>query len=399
MDLLRTRGSAEMLLVSKEMSASSSPHIATRGLPDELREEVASGLVSHARIETDGVPYLVVGGPVTGSAVDAYHYVSQARLYRESDALGMILVTGWFAVVAVAALVGRSLARRTLRPVAEASRAARSVATGLLATRIPVERDDEFGTWAVSFNRMAEALEDKMEALVEAGERERRFVADVAHELRTPLASVVGAASFVADERSRPPPGPSRRALELLLQQVRGLNDLVEELLEISRLEAEQTSSVVEPVSLPALLADLASRPGWNGVRVFGDDLVLTTDPRLIERVIVNLVDNALRHGSADVELRVARENGFATVDVLDYGPGIPEDSVSHVFERFYKVDPSRAGKGSGLGLAIAKRNADILGATIEVSMRPGGGAQFTFRIPLTEGGIDMVDVACSPDR
>src|SRR5207244_916785 len=138
----------------------------------------------------------------------------------------------WVLAVAVAAATGLLLARRTLGPVARASRAARDLAEGLLDTRLPVETRDEFGAWATSFNEMASALEAKIEALSEARERERRFTSDVAHELRTPLSAVVGEASLLREHLAELP-AEVRRPAELLVGDVGRLRRLVEELMEI----------------------------------------------------------------------------------------------------------------------------------------------------------------------
>ena len=137
----------------------------------------------------------------------------------------------------LAALVGRLLARRTLEPVARASEAARLMAGGRLDTRLPAGPADEFGAWAAAFNEMADALEAKIAELVAAQERERRFTANVAHELRTPLAALVAEASLLSEQGGQLP-APARRPVELLVADVRRLRTLVDELMEISRLDA-----------------------------------------------------------------------------------------------------------------------------------------------------------------
>ncbi|MGH2689563.1 MAG: HAMP domain-containing protein, partial [Actinomycetota bacterium] len=169
---------------------SSNPELGAGDIPPGLRDLIESaGPDEPQSVEIDGVRYLAFGGPTR----DAGHYVyllfTRQPLLAEMAGLARVLAALWLIVVVVAALVGNLVAGRTLLPVREAARAARSLAEGLLETRLPVRTGDEFGVWAACFNEMAEALETKMAELREAHDLERRFTADVAHELRTPLSS------------------------------------------------------------------------------------------------------------------------------------------------------------------------------------------------------------------
>ncbi len=348
-------------------------------VPAELRRLVARGGFGYQRTTVAGTQYLVVGGPAGGRRL--YFFFSEESLRHELIVLRNILLAGLGIVVLLAALTGALLARRTLRPVAQASVAAHSVAEGLLATRLPVEGRDEFGAWAQAFNEMAAALEEKIEALNEAQARERRFTADVAHELRTPLTGLVGEASLLAEHLERMPP-ESRRPAELLISDVGRLRRLVEELMEISRLDAGVESVQAETIDLASVTAAILRARGWDGrARLDAEEAMIKTDPRRFERVVTNLVGNALEHGGDGVDVRVRRDGDGAVVEVADQGPGIAPDDLPHLFERFYKADPARAGQGSGLGLAIAQENARLLGGKIEVWSEPGEGTRFTFRL------------------
>src|SRR5262249_23700516 len=186
---------------------------------------------------------------------------------------------------------------QTLRPVARASAAAHSLAEGLLETRLPVTGRDEFGAWAQAFNEMAAALEAKISALSEAQARERRFTADVAHELRTPLAALVGQAPLPAD-RLDSRRAPARRPAELLIADIARLRRLVEDLMEISRFDAGRESIHVETVDLASLAASAIRARGWEGqVRLDAEEVMLQSDPRRLERIVANLVGNAVEHG------------------------------------------------------------------------------------------------------
>ncbi len=347
-------------------------------MPEGLEPLVEDGQLAYQREEVGGTPMLVTGGQVAGSSVDLYFFFSEQELKDDLAQLRNILLAGVVVLSLLGALVGALLARRTLAPVARASAAAQSLAEGLLETRIPVERADEFGAWAVSFNEMADALQGKIAALSAAQERERRFTSDVAHELRTPLTALVAEAELLGEHLDRMP-DDARRPAELLVADVGRLRRLVDDLMEISRLDAGAVTASAEPVDLRALVDTVVRDRGWNGrVRVEGAGGQVASDPRRIERVVANLVDNALEHGGGEATVLV----GSATVEVADDGPGIPADQLPHVFERFWKGDPARSGPGSGLGLAIARENARLLGGDVEVASEPGRGTRFTFRLP-----------------
>jgi two-component system, OmpR family, sensor histidine kinase MtrB len=352
-------------------------------VPSGLRRLVRRGDLAYERKRIGGTNYLIVGGPA-GSGTELYFFFSEDDLRHELAVLRNILAAGVAILVLLAGFAGALLARRTLRPVARASEAARSLAEGLLETRLPVEGRDEFGVWAQSFNEMAGALEAKIADLSAAQARERRFTADVAHELRTPLTALVGEASLLAEHLDRMP-ADSRRPAELLIADVARLRRLVDDLLEISRLDAGAESVHAEPVDLRSLVGATVEARGWNGrVRLDGDELSLTSDPRRLERIVGNLVDNALEHGGKEVAIRIGRDGEAAAVEISDDGPGIPPEHLPHIFERFYKADEARSGGGTGLGLAIARENARLLGGEIDVSSVPGEGTRFTLRLPVT---------------
>src|SRR3954452_1639720 len=352
-----------------------SKFLTLRQVPGGLRAVVAKGQLGYQRTTIAGTHYLVVGGPAKGG--ELYFFFPEDGLRHELAVLRNILLAGGALLVLLAALAGAFFARQALRPVARASEAAHSLAEGLLETRLPVEGRDEFGAWAQAFNEMAGALEAKIAALSAAQARERRFTADVAHELRTPLTGLVGEASLLAEHVERMP-AESRRPAELLIEDVGRLRKLVEELMEISRLDAGAESVHMESVDLAALTGAILRSRGWEErVRLNGGEAVVTSDPRRLERILSNLVGNALEHGGDGVEVRVSSD----FVEVTDHGPGIAPEHLPHVFERFYKADPSRAGRGSGLGLAIAQENARLLGGRIEVESEPGRGSSFTLRL------------------
>jgi signal transduction histidine kinase len=358
---------------------SSGVQAGVRQVPADLRHVVGRGELGYERVQVAGTHYLVVGGPAGGDT-GLYFFFSEQGLQHELAVLRSIFAGGVGILVLLAGLAGTLLARRTLRPVGRASDAARSLAEGLLETRLPVEGRDEFGSWAQAFNEMAAALETKIADLSAAQARERRFTADVAHELRTPLTALVGEASLLAEHLDSMPL-ESRRPAELLVADVGRLRRLVEDLMEISRFDAGQESVHAETVDLGALTEAAVRARGWDGrVRLEVGKVELTSDPRRLERIVANLVGNAVEHGGSDVAVRVGRDGG-PFIEVADRGPGIPPEHLPHLFERFYKADAARSGGGTGLGLAIAQENARLLGGRIEVWSEAGEGTRFTLRL------------------
>ncbi|PZG06574.1 two-component sensor histidine kinase [Micromonospora craterilacus] len=373
-------------------------------LGEQLRATVAAGQLGYER--STGPPrLLVVGGRIPGSTAELYVITGEDDLAAGLGQLRNALTAGWVIVVLLAAAVGHTLARRTLEPVGRASRAARAITERLsgisevsgteLATRLPVRGRDEFSAWAASFNEMAEALEAKIAALHRAQERERRFTADVAHELRTPVTALVAAASLLRDHLDQLP-GDARRAGELLVTDVVRLRRLVEDLMEISRLDAGQEAVAVADVDAPALLHAIVAARGWQRrIEVDGEPVRLRTDPRRLERVLGNLIANAVQHGDGEIRARVNRAGGRVVFEVSDQGPGIPADHLPRLFDRFHKVDPARSGGGSGLGLAIAQENARLLGGRLTVHSAPGFGTRFRLDLPDGEAArLDSSDAA-----
>jgi two-component system sensor histidine kinase MtrB len=386
LDAYARRGTFETVLVVDGASFPSSLSLGLEQVPHDLQELVEQGQLAYERTEVGDAPYLVTGGRVADANDDqAYFFFSEEELADDLADLRNILLAGLGIVILLGALAGALVARRTLAPVARASAAAHALAEGLLDTRLPVERTDELGVWALSFNEMADALEAKITALSEAQARERRFTADVAHELRTPLTAIVNEASLLGEHLDRMP-ADARRPAELLVEDVKRLRDLVEDLMEVSRLDAGTQPVRPERVDLGSLIATTVRARGWQDrIHLEAEDVVLETDPRRVERIVANLAGNALEHGGRGVSIRVGRDPVGAFVEVADRGPGIAPEDLPHLFERFYKADPARTGHGTGLGLAIALENARLLGGDIEVRSEAGTGSRFTLRLPVAE--------------
>ncbi|HET7678274.1 MAG TPA: HAMP domain-containing sensor histidine kinase [Candidatus Limnocylindrales bacterium] len=386
-------------------------------LAPELRAVVAGGRIGYQRLSLDGRPYLVTGARRPPDGPDFYFFFDESATETAIERLGQALAAGGLLLVGVAALAGRALARRLLRPVSDASAAAERIASGDLSARLAVDSADEFGLWADAFNRMAASLEEKVAQLQAAEARERRFVADVSHELRTPLTALVAEAGLLRDHLDRLPPD-ARRAGELLVGDVARLRTLVDDLMEISRFDAAAESVAETEVELEAFLrAVVAAHAPEARTSMAGGPVVVITDRRRLERILGNLLDNARLHGEGrDIGLEASVEPAFGAatgtalggpptaelrVVVSDAGPGVAPEELARLFDRFHKADPSRHRGGSGLGLAIAAEHARLLGGALTAGLREGGGLRFELRLPVTRplpGGDEAVTVAVQPE-
>ncbi|MFJ5046971.1 sensor histidine kinase [Streptomyces sp. NPDC088719] len=264
-------------------------------------------------------------------------------------------------VVPLAALATEPVNRR----LRHGARTARRIADGDLDARIGSagRARDEITEMSAAVDDMAGALQRKLET-------ERRFTADVAHELRTPLMGLVTAAGLLPDDDE---------ATGLVRDRLRALNALVEDLLEVSRLDAGVERARLDPVPLGELVTDVVRRTGTDTHLDAGAAEVVETDPRRVERIVVNLVTNAHRHGAAPVEVTVTG----ARIAVRDHGPGFPPDLLERGPQRF-RTGASERGRGHGLGLTVAQGQSEVLGARLTFANAPGGGALAT--LDLTPG-------------
>lgn len=379
----RRRGGFETIASVDGTVFSSDPALSLDDVPEDVLAPDAPDAPGELAMSDTTVGddrYLVIGGGPRDDRSRLYFFFPKNDLIASIRELGNVLVVGWLVAVTGAALVGRRVARRTLRPVRAAAEASSSLAEGLLETRLTRLSDDEFGLLGHAFNEMADALQAKMEELERTAERERQFTADVAHELRTPLAAMMSATALVEDGLEDLPPAV-RRPVQLLIKDVHRLRNLVLELLELSRLDAGQVSRHLEPLSLEvALEAALSACDPDHVIDIdVPQGLHVIADRARFRRVMVNLVDNALRHGSPPVAIEARRQGTDVAIRVLDRGPGIGTGDPSLLFRRFFKADAARTRDGAGLGLAIALENARVQGGDLHAANRADGGSCFSF--------------------
>ena len=351
----------------------------------DFRDRVARGELAFEWTRIASEPVLVVGGRMPPSGPLLYFVHDVGELERTLETLRLALVIGGLVLVVVALIAARAVARGVLAPVEAASRAAEQIEEGDLSARVPVGSSDEFGEWATRFNRMAATLEHNIARLRDAQAQNRRFVADVSHELRTPLTALVAEASILRDHLGALPP-ESRRAGEMLVEDVSRLRTLVDELMEISRFDAGAEQATSQPVDVGRLAeAVVGARLPAATIERPSSPVIVESDPRRLERIVGNLLDNAAEHApGAPVTVRLDERDGLVRLSVEDRGPGVEPDRLERIFERFYKADPSRHGGSSGLGLAIAAEHAALLGGRLTAENRDGGGLRMVLELPVT---------------
>ncbi|WP_345646992.1 HAMP domain-containing sensor histidine kinase [Streptomyces tremellae] len=342
------------------------------------------------RVDRDGTPYLVGGAHIEGGDLTGYLFKSLAQERADLDSLAWSL--GIAAVIALvgAALIAQVAARTVLKPVQRLGEAARRLGEGRFETRLRVTGTDELADLSRTFNNAAASLQKKVEDMSAREESSRRFVADMSHELRTPLTALTAVTEVLEEEADSLDPMIAP-AVTLVVSETRRLGDLVENLMEVTRFDAGTARLVLDDVDVAdQVTACLDARAWLDAVELDAErGIVARLDPRRLDVILANLIGNALKHGGAGVRVSVRTERAAGdgedlVIAVRDHGPGIPEEVLPHVFDRFYKASASRPrSDGSGLGLSIAMENAHIHGGTITASNVPDGdGAMFVLRLP-----------------
>ncbi len=350
----------------------------------ELRRLVDDGRIGYQFVDSGGESQLLVGARRPGGGPDFYFFFSATEIDTALGELRRVLIVAGVGVTLLGALVAGLVARGVLRPVRRAGSAARRIADGDLAVRLPVDSSDEFGRWAASFNTMASSLQDKIEELHAARAREERFVADVTHELRTPLTALVTEAEML-QAHLEAMPAAAQRTAELLSADVERLRLLVADLLEISRLDASAPAAPTDEVDIASFLQAEINERLPSAVLEAESGVVIETDRRALDRIVGNLLDNAAHHArAAAVQVGAEIAGDRLQISVADLGPGVAPEALPHLFDRFYSADDARSG-GTGLGLAIARSHAERLGGTLDVAANQPHGIVFTLLLPVTE--------------
>ncbi|WP_347754251.1 MtrAB system histidine kinase MtrB [Agrococcus sp. ProA11] len=412
--MLRTDGQTETLLTMNDVQSQA---FDADLLTQELRAAVADGserpFYQSVRIATmsGGQPGLVVGTtvdvPLTGQ-YELYLMTSLQSTQETLDFMHRTMLLGGLALIALIALISYLLARLIVGPVQIAAESSARIAAGELDVRMPVRGEDEMAKLGRSFNRMADSISRQINELATLSTVQQRFVSDVSHELRTPLTTIRLAGDVLHDRRASFDP-VSGRTVELLYTQIQRFEQLLADLLELSRFDAGAAQLEIEPTNLVRLaegeieaVQPLAAERGTE-LRLIapGGHFEAEVDPRRIRRILQNLLGNAIDHGEGKpVVVIVDSSTDAAAIAVRDHGVGMTEVEMSRVFDRFWRADPSRQRRtgGTGLGLSISRDDAALHGGWIDVWSKPGAGTQFRLTLPRAGARAVASPIELEPD-
>jgi two-component system, OmpR family, sensor histidine kinase MtrB len=406
------------VLLSTSGLRSYAPDGAIASVPLQLQRAVtrtSSEAWTYTRIQrSDGTtePGIVVGAPVQ-AAEASYQIFYLFPLTREAQTLHLVertMLLAGAALVLLLAGIAALVTRQVVRPVRQAAVTAERLAAGRLKERMSVRGEDDLATLAASFNRMADTVQRQILQLRELSRVQRRFVADVSHELRTPITTIRMAADLLHDSMDDLPPELAR-STELLQFQLDRFELLLADLLEISRHDAGAAVLESEPTDLGHLVTNVVAtahhlavaRGSELRVDVPITPVIVDVDGRRIDRVLRNLVENAIEHAeSGPVEVRLMPGDTAVAITVRDYGIGLKPGEASLVFGRFWRADPARTRTtgGTGLGLSIALEDTRLHGGWLQAWGEPGRGSVFRLTVPWRTGGVIVESpLSLNPDE
>ncbi|TWD82163.1 two-component system sensor histidine kinase MtrB [Kribbella amoyensis] len=399
-------GLYDVVLVPTDSSGStnirSTGLVESSSIPQQLQSSVSSDesklYDTYTLIKYDGRPSepgLVIGSKVrvnsTGERYQVYFLFPLTAQQEILDVVQRALVTAGLLLVLLLGAVAWLVTRQVVTPVRMARRIAERLAAGKLEERMQVRGSDDLARLAVSFNKMASNLQQQIRRLEELSRLQRRFVSDVSHELRTPLTTVRMAADLLHESRDEFDP-ISRRSVELLQNELNRFEELLADLLEISRFDAGAAALDLEDVDLRDIVArvlenheTLLQRKGCEVELDMPVPCRAQVDSRRIERILRNLVGNAIEHSEGlPIRISTATDDDAAAVAVRDHGVGFRAEEAEMVFSRFWRADPARARTtgGTGLGLSIALEDARLHGGRLDAWGAPGDGAYFRLTLP-----------------
>ncbi|MDH6677700.1 two-component system sensor histidine kinase MtrB [Rhodococcus sp. LBL1] len=372
-------------------------------IPASLRDFVRANQISYqfaTVADPNGYsgPALIIGSP-TSSDISTLELYLVFPLASEDRSLSLVrgtMLIGGAVLAVLLAAISMLVARQVVLPIRSASRIAVRFADGRLKERMPVRGEDDMARLAMSFNEMAESLSKQITQLEEFGNLQKRFTSDVSHELRTPLTTVRMAADLIHDSSDDLDP-VLKRSSELLVAELDRFESLLGDLLEISRHDAGVAELAAEQLDLR-----MCARAAVSTVRHLAKEtstelivdlpeepVVAEVDPRRVERILRNLLANAIDHGEGKpVLLRLRADDEAAAFIVRDQGVGLRPGEEKLVFNRFWRSDPSRVRRsgGTGLGLAISVEDANLHNGNLEAWGEPGQGACFRLTLPRVRG-------------
>ncbi len=373
-------------------------------LPDAVTAELSAAVVAGDEpqlwqavtfVGDDGVPFpgIIVASTLTFPAgAGDYDLFIGYSLADTQETLAFMQRTLLVAAAVMMAFIGILvwiISRIVFRPIRAAADTSRRLAAGEANARMPLQNDVHLDMLSEGFNNMADTLQSRIQELDQLSEMQQRFVSDVSHELRTPLTTIRLASEMLEAGTQGLAPG-QQRAIEVLGTQVERFESLLEDLLEISRYDAGHVTLETEPTNMVSLVEEVTESlrplsPSAIEVHAAGGYSPIDVDPRRMRRIVSNLIGNAIEHGEGEtIHVSIDSNATSVAVCVRDSGIGMSEEQTEHVFDRFWRADPSRKRTlgGTGLGLAIAQEDAAVHGGLLEVWSRAGEGTNFRLTVP-----------------
>ena len=362
-------------------------------------------------VGTEDRPGIAVGNKVTfnGTVYELYLIYDLNTAQQTLDEIQSVLWAGGAVLVLMIGAIAWYVTRNVVSPVSHAAVVSEKLAAGQLQERMVVKGEDEVARLGASFNHMAASLQEQITQLATLSQMQQRFVSDVSHELRTPLTTVRMAAEVLFDARHDFDP-VNKRSAELLYNQVERFQSLLSDLLEISRFDAGVAMLDAEPEDILQVIAHVIDGAAPVAAE-YGSELILRApaggivvemDSRRIDRILRNLILNAVEHGEGKpVTITVAANQTAVGVAVRDNGIGMTPTEAARVFDRFWRADPARARTtgGSGLGLSIAMEDTKLHNGWLQAWGNKGNGANFRLTVPLRQGEeIDRSPVQLEPE-
>jgi len=389
-ELPLTDGSAAAVSYAGEWHTTSDEDFDSSAVPESVQASVADGAAIKIRANVGGTTSLILGVPVPSLPAEYYEVIPLADLQRTLDRLGLTLLIASLLTTVGGGLVGYWASRRVFAPLLDVGTAAEAIAGGRLDTRLPVGGDSDLDLIANPFNEMAQALEDRID-------RDARFASEVSHELRSPLMTIAATVEVLENTRDELPER-ARTALELLAADVDRLQQLVEDLLEISRFDVGAIKLHLEDVRAAEMIIQAVRVLGGGGVPVRFEpeigEVIVRVDKRRFGRVIANLLDNADRYAGGATAITIERVDDRIHISVEDRGNGVPVEERDIIFDRFSRgaEGGNRSNdSGVGLGLALVDEHVRLHGGRVWVDNRFDGeiGARFVVELPIVEQPVD----------
>jgi two-component system sensor histidine kinase MtrB len=398
--------------------STNSPATQSAGISRSLRRDVQRGTlaVQYARIrlpnQSNEVPGLIVGEPLVTQAgrFELYYLFPLTGEQKTLNLVRQTVLVAGLALVLLVAAIAALVTRWVVRPVRVVAQTAERLAGGDLAQRIPVSGEDDLALLAMSFNDMANSLQQQIRRLENLSRLQQRFTSDVSHELRTPLTTIRMASELLYSSRAAFDPALARSA-ELLNNELDRFESLLAELLEISRYDAGVAYLETERIDVVGIVERAVAASQGLAARHQVQLLAITptapiqaeVDARRVERVLRNLIGNALDHAEGKpVEVRVGANADTVAVTVRDYGVGLRPGEASLVFNRFWRGDPSRSRLtgGTGLGLSISLEDARLHNGWLEAWGERGKGSVFRLTLPReTDGAVSSSPLPLLPEQ